>query len=252
MSTEDLFIDRPTLDQLANHLDDLAGWLTEALDDTVVRQAAVNDQAPTRRRLGDDTPLPFNETASDIAHDIHDTLRTWVGTVCQIRHLHWPGNQRTSGYAAWLHHYRGGLAMCPNAMQAVDEIRDCHQRAMRAVDRPSPGEFVGPCQSTTPGTTCDGVYCRQGQREITCRTCDTTIDIPTVQAATEAAMSTRLFDRRELRTAMRTFGHPIPRQTLDTWIRRGQLADHAGRYRLTEALALAAQREARRTTRSTA
>lgn len=252
MSTEDLFIDRPTLDQLANHLDDLAGWLTEALDDTVVRQAVIGDQTPTRRRLGDDTPVPFNEHAADIAHEIHGTLRAWVEHVCQIRHLPWPGEQRTSGYAAWLNHYRGGLAMCEDAMQAVDEINDCHRRAMRAVDRPNPGEFVGPCQSTTPGITCPAVYCRRGQVEKTCRTCEVTIDIPTVQSATEATMRTRLFDRRELRTAMRTFGHPIPRQTLDTWIRRGQLADHAGRYRLDEALALAAQREARRTTRSTA
>lgn len=244
--TDELFIDRPTLTQLSGHLDDLAGWLSEALDDTVVRQAALGTGSPRRRRLGDDTPIPFNETAAEIAHEIHGTLRAWVETVCQIRHLPWPGEQRTPGYAAWLNRYRGGLAMCQDAAQAADEISDCHRRAMRAVDRPAPGEFVGPCQSATPGITCPAVYCRQGQREITCRACDAVIDVPTVRAATEEEMRYRLFDRRELRTALTAFGYRIPRQTIDDWIRRGRLTTRAGRYRLDEALTLASQHAARR------
>lgn len=239
--TSDLYLDRPQLRLLSTRLRDIADWAADALDDTICRIIAHN-RTPTR---SGDRPLELNEHASIIADEAHGTLRTWAEHICHHSTITWPGEQRIAGWARFIDRHLIDLAKTEEATQAADELRDVHQRIMRTIDRPAEPEFVGPCQAPREaGQTglCAGVYCHRDTTTITCRTCDTDIDVPSVRAATEEQMRSRLFTKAELRTALVMFvKKPVKRQTLDAWIRRGRLVDHGGgRYRLDEALALVA------------
>lgn len=250
MTTDDdhLYLDRPLIRTLSGRLRDIHEWAAEALDDAVCRVVS-HDRSPIR---SDDRPLDINLHASDVAHDIHGTLRAWADHICQHSTVPWPGEQRTAAWAKWLDRHLIDLAKTEDAVAAYDEISDSHKRLMRVIDRPTPSEFVGPCQAPRDAGEkglCAGVYCRPDRRSDTlhCGTCQEDIDLPSLRVATEAAMGARLFTKTELRTALVMFAKkPVKRETLNSWIRRGQLADHGGgRYRLDEALALIAAGEKR-------
>lgn len=233
--TDELYISRPDRQQLSTRLRELRDWICQDLDDTICRQVQFGDRQQSRA----ETPVVYNEHASEVAANLHGTLRAWTEHTCTHGKPRWPGEQRTPQYAAWLDRHLIDLAKTEDAPQALDEITDAWKQAKQAIDRPMPQEFVGPCQSDQPGVECEGVYCRRGADTKNCQQCGVTIDIPTVRVTTEAVMRDRLYTKPELRTALVMFtGRPINRTTIDSWIRRGRLPDHAGKYRLDEALAL--------------
>ena len=237
--THDLYLDKPQIQALSRRLRDLSGWAAEALDDTICRIVA-HDRAPSR---SGDRPLELNAAASDIAGESLGTLRAWAEHICAHSTVAWPGEQRIAGWARFLDRHLVDLAKTEQAGQAVDEISDVHKRIMRIIDRPEAPEFVGPCQADGQ-PQCGGIYCPRGAVEHYCRTCDKDIDIPTVRAATEYAMGAKLFTKADLRVAILRFtDRPPSRHVIDGWIRRGRLADHGGRYRLADALALIAERK---------
>lgn len=232
----DLYLSRPEIQQLATRLRELADWICTDLDDTICRLTAFGNR---NDRPSNETPLVFNETAAEVAHDVYGTLRTWVEHTVTHSTRPWPGEHRAPTYARWLNTHIIDLAKTEEAETAADEITDTWKRAKKAIDRPEPQQFVGPCQSTG-GLKCEGVYCKRGATTKTCGTCELVIDIPTVQAATQETMQDRLFAKPELREAMLMYGAPVTRQRLDNWIRRGRLIEHGGRYKLADALALVA------------
>lgn len=236
MTTQDLYLSRAAIQLLSTRLRELRDWVCESLDDTICREVAFTDRNPGNRT---ETPLVFNENASEAATILNGTLRAWVEhTVTHSTHQ-WPGTLRTTEYAHWLDRNLIDLAKTEEAPQADDEITDAWRQAKRAIDRPEPQEFAGPCQSTTPTIRCEGVYCRRGTITKTCSTCGIDIDIPTVKATTEDTMSTRLFTKAELRTALvMVCKRPISRSTIDSWIRRGRLTDRGGKFLLADALSL--------------
>ena len=239
--TDDLYLTRAEIQQTATRLHELANWICDDLDATLCRQVAFTDRTNGRVRGKGETPNVYNERASEVAHDLHDVLRTWVEHTC-IHNTHgltWPGEQRPKRHAQWLNRHLIDLAKTEEAPQAADEIKDCWQRAKQTIDRPQPQEFVGPCQSTTDGVTCEGVYCHKGADTKKCQPCGITIDIPSVKAATEEVMRDKLFTKQELRIAMVMYtSTPVPRQVIDNWIRRGRITDKGGKYKLADALEL--------------
>lgn len=242
--TRDLYLDKPQIQALSRRLRDLTEWAAEALDDTICRIVA-HDRQPSRTG---DRPLELNAAASEIADECLGTLRAWAEHICAHSTVTWPGEQRIAGWARFIDRHLIDLAKTEESAAALDEISDVHKRIMRAIDRPEPAEFVGPCQAPRDAGAqglCAGVYCTRGRTTIHCHTCDQDIDVPTVRAATEEAMRGKLFTKSELRTALVRFtDKPPSRRTVDRWIARGWLADHAGKYRLDEALAILADRAA--------
>lgn len=233
---DDFFIDRAERRQLSTRLRELADWALPALDDAVCRQVSFGNQQ-AKVRGSDDDQIPFNESASLVAHEVRDTLRAWVLHVCTIRHRPWPGEQRAVAYARWLDRHIIDLALTETASDGADEITDAWRRVKRAIDRPESPQFIGPCQADT--ALCDGLYCPKGKIEFDCQTCGITIDIPAVRAATEATMAEHLFTKTELRAALLRFAtNPVSRHRIDGWIRRGRLPDKAGKYKLADAVAL--------------
>lgn len=243
--TDDLFLARHEITLMGLRLRELRDWVCADLDDTISRQVAFGDKQDGKRT---ETPVVFNENAAEVATVLHGTLRAWVEHTCTHSACRWPGEQRSAQYAGWLDRHLMDLAKTEEAPTAVDELTDAWKQAKRAIDRPQDLEFAGPCQSTTDGIECAGVYCRKDAETKDCRTCGATIDIPALRATMEAVMRDRLYTKQELRTALVIYlKQPVPRSTIDGWIARGRLAAHAGKYRLDEALALAAARHTVRT-----
>ncbi|UYL87827.1 helix-turn-helix DNA binding domain protein [Gordonia phage OneDirection] len=239
------YLARHEITLLGERLRELRDWVCQDLDDTISRQVAFGDKQDGKRT---ETPVVFNENAAEVAANLHGTLRAWVEHTCTHSTRVWPGEQRSAHYARWLDRYLIDLAKTEEAPTAVDELTDAWKQAKRAIDRPQDQEFAGPCQSTTPGVECGGVYCRKNADLKNCQTCGATIDIPALRAAMESVMRDWLYTKQELRTALVIYlKKPVPRSTIDGWIRNGRLADHAGKYRLDEALTLAATRHTART-----
>lgn len=235
--SETFYLDPHTRQLLTGLLRDLT-WMIPELDNVITRQTQYGDQYRDGGRTTD-TMVPFDPVASDIAYDLHGTLTAWIDETTTQRQLPHPGHQRSQQATVWLALHINDLALCDTAEQAFDEIRDVTHRVAQVIDTKEPPEFIGPCQSTNPDTTCPGVYCRRGRNTTTCGTCGTTIDIPALREATAAVLADRLYDRKELRTALTVITRqPIARSTIDTWITRGRLESHSGRYRLDEALEL--------------
>ena len=229
-------MERTHIRALSDRLKDLAGWAGEALDDLIVRQVSrQSGQRPSGER-----PLEFNDRASELAAEVHGTLRAWAETVCATQPPPWPGEQRIPGWAKWLDRHLVDLARCEDAIVAFDELSDCHKRVLRAVDIPELPEFIGPCQSDVKDTTCEGVYCARGRVTFDCGTCGVAIDVPTVHAATAEALIGKLYTKKELRTALGILmNKPLPPSTLDSWIKRGRLNPRPnGKFALSEALML--------------
>ncbi|AMS03310.1 hypothetical protein BJD62_gp67 [Gordonia phage Lucky10] len=239
------YLARHEIRLLSERLRELRDWVCHDLDDTISRQVAFGDKQDGKRT---ETPVVFNENAAEVAAVLHGTLRAWVEHTCTHSTRVWPGEQRSAHYAGWLDRHLIDLAKTEEAPTAVDELTDAWKQAKRAIDRPQDQEFAGPCQSTTDGVECAGVYCPKNADLKNCQTCGATIDIPALRVTMEEVMRDRLYTKQELRTALVIYlKKPVPRSTIDGWISRGRLADHAGKYRLDEALTLAATRHTART-----
>ncbi|MFI1914733.1 hypothetical protein [Nocardia sp. NPDC020380] len=171
---------------LVVELRDIHGWLVAELDNVLTRRTRYGARGSSRRRGPAATPLPYDPTAGDIATDLHGTLRAWTVHVCTQRDVPWPGELRADGYARWLERHLADLACCPDADEAVDEIRDAHGRAFRAVDRPRALAYQGPC----PRCGGDLRAAREDLR-ITCRGCGTV----TVKADNDARIQAELETR---------------------------------------------------------
>lgn len=257
--SDDLYLTRTEIQQTATRLHELANWICDDLDSTLCRQVAFTDRTNGRVRGKGETPNVYNERASEVAHDLHDVLRTWVEHTC-IHNTHgltWPGEQRPQRHAQWLNRHLIDLAKTEEAPQAADEIKDCWQRAKQTIDRPQPQEFVGPCQSTTDGVTCEGVYCHKGADTKKCQPCGITIDIPSVKAATMEIVRETLGTAAELAAVMPWFhGKPIPRKRITYLAQRGLISTRPGpdgpRYQLGEVVDAHTALLTRRNSRDTA
>lgn len=232
-----LYLDRASRQLLLRWLRDFA-WLARELE--VVTRRATRYGARSERPSSS-TPVVFNTAASDLAHEVRDVCMSWMTLVCEVRHVprpH-PSEWTAAGLAGWLADHVVDLAQVEPAFDCLEEMRELHARALRMIDRPEEMEFVGPCQSETPGVECDGVYARRGSDTRSCSECGVCVDVPAVMEATRARLEETLFTESELVAALRVaLGRTIPRQTIHSWVTSGRLTDRSGRFKLADAVAL--------------
>lgn len=135
--------DQPNLDRsqirlLVDRLDLIAEWVAEELENAITCQVAFTDKTLARVTADSETPLAFNERASDCAHQLLGTLRSWTNYVATEHALPWPGDGRAPHYARWLARHVFHLASTDQAAQAYTEIIDSYNTATEVVDRPAP------------------------------------------------------------------------------------------------------------------
>lgn len=190
-NVDDMHLTRAEQDKLANQLHELADWIAAELADTVTRQTS-RTTGP-RIRSSRDEPLPFNETASQIAWDLDNTLRAWIDETATARHYQHPGRLDTAAAARWLAEHIIALALTDRARIAYDELLHAISRARRAIDKPPRPDYVGRCDNCRAD-----LWALPDDDTIVCRGCGDIASRAYIDARIDAELRQRLFTAREL------------------------------------------------------
>lgn len=129
-------LDHTQIRLLVDRLDQITQWVHQELENAITCQVAFTDKTLARVTSDGETPLAFNERASDCAHQLLGTLRSWTNHVATERGLPWPGDGRAPHFARWLSRHVYDLARVENAANALTEILDAYETALRTIDRP--------------------------------------------------------------------------------------------------------------------
>lgn len=186
--------------KLTRELDAVVEWIAAALEEAVTQQA-VQPSGPRGRRAKrgateDDSALPFNEIASDVATDLAGTLNAWITHITTARKLPHPGRLTIIQAAKYLRtrRYITGLSLTDDGPTGYDEILHAITRAVRIVDRRHLPTYVGAC----PICKTD-LWARTGEDKLVCRQCDKVVLTREENDARVAdALVDRLFTAAEL------------------------------------------------------
>lgn len=221
-------------------VDDLITMLT--------RQTATSD------RVGggsNERPLPFDQAASRLLHELHRTLAGWVHEVriptrpagptcdrcqhpsCDRIRFALPVADHPVPMAAWLHERLPRLAGYPNAVELATDLHDVIDAARDAVDLPY-RFYLGGCE--TPG--CVEVVTEGSRRferptalyasdpdavTVRCRHCDRAYDVADRKASMLVTASERLASATEISRALTSLGEPVTPERIRKWKERGRL-----------------------------
>lgn len=138
---------------------------------------------------------------------------------------------------------RTALAFC-------DWAEEYQAKVQRALERPAPASYVGPCQGKgEDGAECnEDLYLRPGRTHGKCRVCGHEFTMDEQRGLVERELETRLMTVSELVSALVVLGTPVPVKTLRTWIARKRLQEAVPGetlYRLKEVKDLADARPKR-------
>ncbi len=187
---------------------------------------------------------PIDVAISDLMFEIESEARS-LGYVLLDETTDWaPRSSRmptllidvTERYGHWTAgDERTALAFCDWAEVYAVKVQ-------RALERPAPAGYVGPCQQDG----CDGeLYLRPGRDHGQCRDCGTAFTREDQMRYVEAQMETRLMTQSEIVTALVVLDCPVPAKTVQSWAQRHRLIEAipgSGLYRLADAMTLAEQR----------
>lgn len=151
--------------------------LTADLEVTLTRQ----DRIALERTGGrsSTTPLPWNDNASQRAHELNACLNAWALDTARIREdlerdpLAAHHHSDTPAVAEWLRRNLPTLRRHPEAGTAHTQITDAIRDARRAIDRPQSFIPLGPCGNTEGvDEPCPAiVYGHPESLHATCRAC---------------------------------------------------------------------------------
>ncbi|NKU90788.1 hypothetical protein GS884_25510 [Rhodococcus hoagii] len=130
-------LDRAHIRLLVDRLDQIADWVHDELENAITCQVAFTDKTLARVTSDGETPLAFNERASDCAHELLGTLRSWTNYVATEKNLPWPGDGRAPHFARWLSRHIYDVAGTDRAEDAFTEILDAYDNALHTIDRPA-------------------------------------------------------------------------------------------------------------------
>ncbi|NKW34842.1 hypothetical protein GS942_23420 [Rhodococcus hoagii] len=134
---DQLNLDRSQIRLLVDRLDLIVEWVAEELENAITCQVAFTDKTLARISSDGENPLMFNERASNAAHELLGTLRTWTNYVATEKGLPWPGDGRAPHYARWLSRHIYDVAGTDRAGEAFTEILDAYDNALHTIDRPA-------------------------------------------------------------------------------------------------------------------
>lgn len=186
-------LSRHEQEDLGDKLEEIAGWLGEALDDTIIRRTAMAAGPVVSKPKRKETPLPYNETASLVAQELHSTLTAWIEYVCTERDYPWPGHLRIPAAAQWLRANMVGLALTDEARIAADEIIHAHSRTLNAVDKPMLRTYQGRCEVCGAG-----MWARRNAKKIVCKQCEHVVDKKVAEHRILNELEERFFTVNEL------------------------------------------------------
>jgi hypothetical protein len=269
---------RPTSDNLcAHHRDELVtalravatggrdstgaeiGGLWDDLQDVVCGRVVLRSGASVASNETE-ARLPYNASASDLAHALDNTIITWHNVIAEDNpHLRRTATT-TEQAAAWLANVPTALATHEAARDMHDEITAIVGAVERMVDRRADRAYLGTCGEWIDDGDgefdchqCNGqLYARPNAPTVTCRVCGTRFDVANRRAWMLTDAEDQLLTAIDCARALAGLGNAVSVDTIRTWSHRGRIAPHghttAGRplYRVGDVLDLMARAESTR------
>lgn len=234
-------------------------WLAEHQRDVAAMEARASsalDGMPVHRSHEPRLPLPAD--GADLSGDVARELDTLVREVMDARPTWRPDERETVRWRQaalewprmpWGEHER---------LDWSDIASRLRRRAERVIGDLARGRWLGPC----PVPDCSGEV-RMGvdQQAAVCEECGVFVTREQQAAYVAQELDDRLMSLSKLATALVTANAPVPYRTLQSWVRRGMLAERhddgslwrgvpwalpsTGLYRFRDALDRAAKRATR-------
>jgi hypothetical protein len=227
--------------RLLNDLNALPGLLGD-LQDAITRQVRIGDRGGKRT---DATPLPVNLAAVEVMDVARSTLLAWVLTIEDGDLGGLADDPRA--WCRWLVDRIERIRGHAECAMLADEIADVRHVVHRAVDLPPERRYLGVCE------VCGAdLYAAKGASSVVCGRCQRltgdapTIDVEARRSQISASMVDMLAPKSEVLGYVRwRLGIEVPDGTFRSWVSRGVLQAHAGRYRIGDVIALAERLDAK-------
>jgi hypothetical protein len=190
--------------------------LWEELETVLTKQARY---AAAEFRRGE-RALPFNDAASEIGWVLRNTLGTWCRLIAEERGRDLPEDNPPAiarwllSHTLWLRHQRAGH-------EAIEEIKAAVDAVRKAVDRPAPRIYAGPC----PDCAKD-MYGRPGAEAVECRPCGVTYTVKVRVEWMRSELRGKLVTAREATVLLGRMGFALSQKTIEKWKQRERLVDH--------------------------
>lgn len=195
---------------------------------------------------------PIDVHVSDLLHEIEDEARM-LGHVLMDETDDWtPRTSRMPALLVDVAQRYGHWTAGDDERAALDFMDWAHEYAgkvRRALERPAPPSYVGPCQGKgEDGAGCGGeLYLRDDRDGGECRECGAEFTHGGQMAYLAREMEDRLMEPAEIVRALKIVGHAVQAATVFKWVQRGKLepAIPGERlFRFAKALELAGRKRA--------
>lgn len=226
-------------DDMAEHddrLDHLA-VIAAALEDRFLK-AQQFSVAGLGNRRPDESPLPFDQAASRVRRQLLRALVRWGHAFDEVDPFGYPARL---GYARvppsvthlveHLRRHREFIAVSVLGAQAVDDIRQAYNHALRVVDRPPDLVYLGICsmdiQVDGQPAECDAdLYAEWGNDHARCRKCKHQHDVKNRQAVLRVAVKDQLATASDIARGLSGMDIAVTAERIRQWKHRGRLVPH--------------------------
>jgi hypothetical protein len=215
------YLCRNCTDQLRRDLSAIP-WLLEDLEVTITRQDKLTDPSG---RSGDERPLPIRLHAMEARRDLNVTLASWAThTAGRFDGLDRSVIWTELRLANYLLDHLGDILTDPHAGQIADEIGYARGMCQRAIDKPVPRVYVGPCED------CDkDLYAHPSAAEVECKTpdCGAVYPIEARRRWLLGKAEDQLMTATEMSRALPGLSsQPLTVDMIRGYVRRGRLTSH--------------------------
>lgn len=193
------------------------GWIYEQVLVTLTRQAQTGDPYRDGGKSSE-TPLMFDEGASEAAWTIRNTVCAWavdVGIPCAGEYV---GNVIAAMADRWL-----DLSRLEQAVQLIEELRFANEAGLRVVDRPAVRVYLGDCHCGRK------VHADPRDETHVCGHCGTEHDIADLRAANREAGQQIMVTAREAELYLgEVYGKQVTAKRIWQWAERGKIKRYEG------------------------
>lgn len=187
----------------------------------------------------DDGHAPIDVHISDLMFEIEENVARFYGRILADETDWTPTTSAMPGLLREVAQRYGHFTEQDACMALgfCDDAEDYRYRVTRALERPAPPTYVGPCQQDN----CHGeLYVRENHLGGRCPECKQEFTLVEQRAFLDREMDARLMTQAELPRALNILGVKVAPGTVRKWVEREKLVEVVdGLYRLADAKALA-------------